>query len=146
VSRKFPQVSSKVQHWSSKFPEIPANSRKFPQRPAMLDVRDMLDHLRDTHTRDRTLHDSTKKEKSRRFWVGAPTLPLLPGLSEHGWNLWVTYHTDSYKKNSTTLKIFYQNIESISSLFNQPHKFFSVHLMSCSFDVIGFLSTNNCEI
>jgi hypothetical protein len=59
VSRKFPQVSSMVQ-------QSAANSRKVPQSPAMLDVRDvrdMLDHLRDTHTRDRTSHDSTKKEK-----------------------------------------------------------------------------------
>jgi hypothetical protein len=76
--RRPPAVSRKFQQVSSKFQQSPAKSR-------MLDVRDHAGPLfADTHTvrRDRTSHDSTKKEKGRRFGVGAPTLPLLPAVRE----------------------------------------------------------------
>jgi hypothetical protein len=56
-----PAVSSKFQQWSSKFQQIPAKSRNVLHAGRAGPCWTMLDHLRDTHTRDRTSHDSTKK-------------------------------------------------------------------------------------
>jgi hypothetical protein len=77
VSRKFfPQVSSMVQ-----------------QSPACWTCGTMLDHARPfaghSHARSNFARFNQKR-KSRRFWVGAPTLLLLPGLQ-------AVYHWESQR-------------------------------------------------
>jgi hypothetical protein len=71
-----PANSSMFQQWSRKFQQIPAKSRNVRHAGRAGPCWTMLDHLLDTHTRDRTSHDSTKKEKkeailSRRAHITA---------------------------------------------------------------------------
>jgi hypothetical protein len=103
-SRKVPQSPAT----SRKVPQSPAKSRKVPQRPATSrnvphagragPCWTMLDHICGTLTSAIELRTiQPKKKKSRRFWVGAPTLPLLPEIERIQTNIEIEwYHNLNY--------------------------------------------------